>query len=204
MVLSLHLHEPEGATPLTPDEMLGLKATHITNRGELNEIESANITDGLTWLERRPKRFDILTDTAAREMHKRLFGAVWSWAGIYRLTEKNIGVPVWQISTGLRSALDTARYWQDHATFEPLEAAARFHHQLVWVHPFANGNGRWARIMADTYLEQAGFNGLLDWSAGGSLQTESEHRAQYIAALRAADSHKFEPLVSFVQSIARQ
>ncbi|MCF6208147.1 MAG: hypothetical protein L3J61_02010 [Ghiorsea sp.] len=111
--MSLELHEPEGATPLTPDELRGLKATHITNRGELNELESANIIDGLSWLDRRPKRFDLLTDQSARGIHERLFGGVWTWAGDYRLTEKNIGVPVWEISTEVRTCLDDARYWRE-------------------------------------------------------------------------------------------
>jgi fido (protein-threonine AMPylation protein) len=92
--MTFELHEPAGATPLTPDELLGLKAKHIATRGELNELESENIIAGLTWLDRRPKSFDLLTDAAVREIHKRLFGEIWGWAGIFRLTDKNIGVPV--------------------------------------------------------------------------------------------------------------
>ena len=38
--MTLELHEPAGATPLTPDELLGLKAKHIATRGELNELEA--------------------------------------------------------------------------------------------------------------------------------------------------------------------
>jgi Fic-DOC domain mobile mystery protein B len=201
--LSIEFHEPEDATPLTPDELQGLKATNITNRGELNELESANIIDGLTWLDRRPKRFDLLTDKSVREIHQRLFGGVWAWAGDYRLTDKNIGVPVWQISTEMRTCLDDAKYWREHETYDHLEAAARFHHRLVWVHPFANGNGRWARIMADTYLAQIDQEIFLDWSRGGDLQTDNVHRSRYIAALRAADGCEFEPLIAFVRGIAR-
>ncbi len=127
-------------------------AKHITTRGELNELEGENIIEGLTWLDRRPKSFDVLCDDAAGEVHKRLFGQVWDWAGVYRLTEKNIDVPVWHISTEMRTCFDDARYWRENGTYDPLEATARFHHKLVWVHPFANGNGRWARIMADQDL----------------------------------------------------
>ncbi len=199
---ALELPEPKGATPLTLEEKLGLKDKHkhITTRGELNELESANIIEGLKWLEQRPKSFDVLTDTVARTMHKRLYEAVWDWAGKYRQTEKNIGVPVWDISTKLRTCLDDARYWRDNNTYEPLEAAARFHHELVRVHPFPNGNGRWARIMADIYL--TGFNKvfILDWSGGNTF---SAHRTTYIAALKAADGHDFEALINFVKSLPR-
>ena len=201
--MTFELHEPAGATPLTPDELLGLKAKHIATRGELNELEGENIIAGLTWLDRRPKSFDVLTDAAVREVHKRLFGEVWEWAGVYRLTEKNIGVSVWQISTQLRTCLDDARYWRDDKSMGTLEAAARLHHRLVWIHPFANGNGRWARIVADAYLARIDRNIFLDWSGGGTLNADSAHRSAYIAALRAADQHDFGPLVGFIKSIAR-
>ena len=200
--MTLELHEPAGATPLTPDELIGLKVKHISTRGELNELEGENIIEGLTWLVRRPKSFDVLTDDAAREVHKRLFGKVWDWAGVYRLTEKNIGVPVWHISTEMRTCLDDARYWRENGTYKSLEATARFHHKLVWVHPFANGNGRWARIMADTYLATFDPDVLLDWSGGGTLTADSGHRVRYISALRVADGYEFGPLIEFVTEIA--
>ncbi|MFG6621582.1 Fic family protein [Sulfitobacter sp. 1A05707] len=84
-----------------------------------------------------------------------------------------------------------------------MEATACLHHRLVWIHPFANGNGHWARIMADAYLAKIDPDIFLDWSGGGTLNAESAHWSAYIAALRAADQHDFEPLVALVQSLAR-
>ncbi len=81
---------------------------------------------------------------------------------------------------------------------------ARFHHKLVWVHPFANGNGRWARIMADAYLTTIDPDTFLDWSGGGALTADSGHRARYIAALRAADGFEFGLLKEFVTEISNQ
>jgi len=115
---------------------------------------------------------------------KGLFGEVWDWAGIYRLTEKNIGVQVWHISTKLRTCLDDARYWRDHKSFDPLKATARLHHRLVLIHPFANGSGRWARIMADACLAKIDPDIFLDWSGGGTLNVETGHRSAYIAVLK--------------------
>ena len=183
--------------------MPGLKAKHIATRGELNELEGENIISGLTWLDRRPKSFDVLTDATVREIHKRLFGEAWDWAGVFRLADKNRGVPVWQISTELRTCLDDARCWRDHKSFEPLEATARLHHRPVWIQPFANANGRWARIMADAYLAKIDPDIFLDWSGDNTLNADSAHRAAYIAALRAADQHDFAPLVALVRSITR-
>lgn len=189
--------EPDGATPLDPDELEGLKFRHVTTRGELNELEQVNIEAGLRWLQRRRKR-DVLNEEYLRELHRRLFGDVWAWAGTFRLTEKNIGVDPVQIGVQLRALLDDARYWSEHQTYPPLEAAARFHHRLVQIHCFANGNGRHARIMADEYLREHFDHPPIDWAAGHDLMQGNERRDTYIAALRKADGHDYEPLLSFV------
>lgn len=192
--------EPDGATPLDSDELEGLKFRHVTTRGELNELEQANIESGLRWLQRRRKR-DVLSEEYVRELHRRLFGDVWAWAGTFRLTEKNIGVDPIQIGVQLRALLDDARYWSEHQTYSPLEAAARFHHRLVQIHCFANGNGRHARIMADEYLREHFQHSPIDWATGHDLMQGNERRDAYIAALRMADRHNYDPLLRFVGAI---
>jgi Fic family protein len=37
---------------------------------------------------------------------------------------------------------------QEHKSYSPDELAVRFHHRLVSVHAFPNGNGRWSRLAA--------------------------------------------------------
>jgi Fic-DOC domain mobile mystery protein B len=187
---------PEGLTPLDPDERDGLKFKHITTRGELDALEQANIESGLIWLDRRRKA-DILTERFARELHRRLFGEVWKWAGQFRRTEKNIGIDPLQIAVQLRMLLDDASFWAENATFAPLEAGARFHHRLVQIHPFPNGNGRHARIAADIYIVDRFGHAPIDWAAGRDLQHVSERRNAYIAALRAADAGDYQPLLAF-------
>lgn len=188
---------PEGATPLDPDEREGLKHKHITTRAELDELEQANIQTGLQWVSRSRQR-DILSDDFLRTLHKRLFGEVWDWAGTYRQTEKNIGINPLHIGVELRTLVDDARYWAEHETYPPLEAAARFHHRMVHIHPFPNGNGRHARIAADLYLERHFGHDGIEWIHGFDLQADNERRSAYIAALRAADGGDYEPLLDFV------
>ena len=189
--------EPDGATPLDPDEMEGLKFKHITTRGELDHLEQANIQEGLQWLSRQ-KSPDIFDEAFVRELHKKLFGQVWEWAGSFRLTGKNIGVDPMYIGVELRNALGDARYWAEHSTFEPLEAATRLHYRLVFIHPFPNGNGRFSRIMGDLMMEKVFGLPPINWTAGVDLQAAGERRAQYIAALRAADREEFDLLLAFV------
>lgn len=195
-----HFDEPEGATPLDPDEMEGLKFTHITTRGELDHLEQANIQEGLQWLDRQ-KAPDIFTDEFVRQLHQKMLGQVWRWAGTYRQTEKNIGVDPVQIGVQLRSVLDDARYWAENNTYKPLEAAVRFHYRLVYIHPFPNGNGRFSRIMGDIMMEKTFGLPAVEWAVGEDLQAITDRRKQYIEALRAADRGDFNLLMAFVGNV---
>jgi len=191
------INEPEGATPLDPDEMEGLLYSHITSRGELDELEQANIVEGMQWLKKQ-KNAEILSEAFVRNLHKQLFGKVWRWAGSFRQTEKNIGVDPVQMVIQLRQLLDDTTYWIENKTYPPKELAARFHHRLVLIHPFSNGNGRHARIMADVILTKFMDEPAIDWAGGYKLEAMNERRDQYINALRAADGHDFSQLLEFV------
>lgn len=175
----------EGVTPLDPDEMAGLKFNHITTKGQLDELEQANIVEGMLWLNRN-KREDILTIDFALALHKILFGQVWGWAGAFRLTEKNIGIDPCQISVSLRNLLDDLGAWIEFDTYPPYEAILRFHHLLVKIHPFPNGNGRFSRIYADVVTKKYFGVEPINWG-GRDLDNMTQTRKDYISALRAAD-----------------
>ena len=187
----------DGETPLDPDEMEGLKHPHIQTRGELNQLEQHNIQEGYKWLARQRKHKDLLTETFILDLHKQMLGQVWSWAGSLRHAEKNIGVDPVVIGVELRKLLDDARYWVEHETYNREEFAARFHHRLVKIHPFPNGNGRHARIMTDVILETILDVLPIEWGAR-TLDVEGEHRQNYINALRAADGDDYRALIDFV------
>lgn len=187
---------PDGATPLDPNELGGLKHKHITKQIELNQLEQANIESGLRWLGRQ--RADVLSDSFATTLHSRLFGDVWDWAGTFRKTGKSIGVDPIHIPVELRTLMDDAKYWASNKTYQPSEAAARFHHRLVKIHPFPNGNGRHARIMADAMLDRVYKAKPIEWAGGHDLQKIGERRTAYIAALKAADRGDINPLLQFI------
>lgn len=187
---------PDGATPLDPNELGGLKHKHITTREELDELEQANIESGLLWLGRH--KGEVLTDDFAVNLHKRLFGDVWDWAGTFRRTGKNIGIDPVHIPVELRMLMGNAKYWADNKTYPASEAAIRFHHRLVQIHAFPNGNGRHSRIMADTLLSRVYGSKPIDWAGGHDLQKLNDRRLAYIAALKSADQEDFGPLLAFV------
>lgn len=153
----------DNSTPLTEEEKQQLKAKWITNRTELNELETKGIADAEIWLLKNKK--DILNETFIKNLHKKMFGDIWKWAGTFRTTERNIGVAPYEIQPKLKILLDDVRFWIDNRTFSPKEIAIRFHHRLVQIHPFPNGNGRISRLMADLLMKQFGLP-VLDWGSG--------------------------------------
>ncbi len=194
----MNLDTPDGATPLDPDEIDGLRLSHITTRAELDRWEQENIAEAEAWALRRIHA-DILTDGFARRLHKKMFDHVWKWAGAYRKTGKNVGIPAWQIAMAVRNLCDDCTAWIEHAVYPPDEIAARFHHQLTAIHPFANGNGRHARLMTDILLVHVLKQPRFSWGSG-NLINAGECRKEYITALRAADQNDFCPLLAFVRS----
>jgi Fic-DOC domain mobile mystery protein B len=127
-----------------------------------------------------------------------MFDQTWKWAGRYRSTERNIGVACHRIRDQLAALLGDVRYWLEHATFPADEVAVRFHHRLVFIHPFANGNGRHARLLADVLASKQG-RPAFSWGAG-ELARAGDFRAAYIEALRAADRNDIRPLLRFARS----
>jgi len=189
---------PEGATPLDPDEARGLLLSHITSRSELDRWEQENIAEAESWAFRRTPR-DILSDGFIKSLHKKMFGTVWRWAGDFRTTGKNIGVPSWQIVAELRNLCADCSTWIEHDTYPPDEIAVRFHHRLTVIHPFPNGNGRHARLMTDIMLVHLLKQQRFSWGSG-NLVNAGECRQQYINALRDADRQDYAALLAFVRS----
>ncbi|MCU7829156.1 MAG: mobile mystery protein B [Candidatus Thiodiazotropha sp. (ex Myrtea sp. 'scaly one' KF741663)] len=186
----------DASTPLSAEELEGLIPSYITLRSELNEAEQANILEAEEWAFKRKR--DVLSEKFLNDLHKRMFERVWKWAGQHRHTGKNIGVDAYRIPVELRQLLDDVRFWISHETYQPDEIATRFHHKLVWIHIFPNGNGRHARLATDLLLTALG-QPRFTWGRE-NLVDANETRQAYVGALRAADQHDYGPLLAFVRS----
>lgn len=194
--MGLNLDYPAGATPLDPDEAAGLIPAHITTMGQLNDWEAQNIVQAELWL--RGRRRELLSPDFVRLLHRHMFSETWKWAGKFRNTEKSIGIDPAHISARTHDLLEDIKAQLQYKSYSLDEIAARFHHRLVSIHPFANGNGRHARLMADLLLEE---NGAPRFSWGQNSTADAVTvREQYIGALRAADGKNYQPLFNFVRS----
>jgi Fic-DOC domain mobile mystery protein B len=190
----------DGQTPLDEEEKDGLLIPTIATRGELDEFEQQNIEEAVQWtLSRSFKMELIFTEEFIRMVHKRMYADVWSWAGQFRKTNKNLGVDKWQITSDLKHLLDDAKYWHDNNTYPPDEIAIRFKHRIVSIHCFPNGNGRHSRLMADVIIEKIYKQPVFSWGAT-NLSSESDARAAYLKALKTADKGDYNLLIAFARS----
>ena len=188
-----------GATPLDLDEAAGLIPAHITTQADLNAWEQFNLAQGERWSLRQTRR-NLLEEGFVRDLHRHMFGKTWRWAGTFRHSNKNIGVDWTQVTVKLRELMDNTQYQIDHSTMDADELAVRFHHQLVWIHPFPNGNGRHARLMADLLVMRWGRT-RLTWGGGEqALVSKGSPRDRYLSALRAADQGQYSDLIAFARS----
>ena len=189
-----------GQTPLDPEEIDGLLIDTISTRGELDEFEQQNIEEAVQWvLKRRLSPDQILREAFICQLHQKMYGDVWSWAGQFRNTEKNIGIARWRIGPELRTLLDDTLYWVEHNTYPPEEIALRFKHRIVSIHCFPNGNGRHSRLMADIIIDKIFKQNVFSWGAA-NLVHQGETRVTYLQAVRAADAGGIGPLIEFARS----
>ena len=198
--MGLDLIYDDGQTPLSEEEKEGLLIKSITTHGELNEQEQLNIEEAIKWIiNTKFKKDKILTEKFIKSLHKKMFGNVWSWAGKFRTSEKNIGVQWVRIGTDLRMLLDDTHYWIDNGTYPPEEIAIRFKHKLVTIHCFPNGNGRHSRIMADLIIESIFGRKIFSWNQSNMVKAD-ETRKEYIRSIKEGDKGDINPLIKFARS----
>lgn len=187
----------DGSTPLDPDQIRGIKFSHLVNMGELDEVEDLNIQKGLEWLNRQ-KGDDYLSMEFLCKLHEKLFGDVWKWAGTFRKVEVNLSkIKYYDVGPQLKMFFEDAKLWIEGGRMSWDEISAEMHHRLIAIHPFPNGNGRTTRIYTE-YVQKRNKQAVTSWKA--SLNHDpKERRRVYIKSLQQADKGDFRPLIEFMQ-----
>lgn len=198
--MGLKIEYINGQTPLSEEELEGLKIPSISTRGELDEFEQLNIEKAIEWtLRLKIKPEQLFSEKFILDLHKKMFSDVWKWAGNFRRTEKNIGIRSYKIGMELNQLLGDALYWFQNNTYSKEEIAIRFKHRLVSIHCFPNGNGRHSRLIADLVLIKLFNENHFTWG-NSSLSKATEMREKYIKSLKEADCQNYESLIAFAKS----
>lgn len=197
--MGLNLEYLDGQTPLDENEKDGLLIKTIGTRGELDEFEQLNIEKAVEWtisLKFQPE--DILSEQFIKQLHNKMFCDVWSWAGKFRKTNKNIGVDKYLVAEELRRLIDDCKFWIKNKTYSKDEIAIRFKHRLVKIHCFPNGNGRHSRLMADVIISKIFEKKYFSWSRS-DINKKSEARTNYLKAIKKADKGDIKLLIEFAR-----
>jgi Fic-DOC domain mobile mystery protein B len=198
--MGLDLNYQDGQTPLDENESEGLLLKTITTQAELNEAEQLNIEEAVEWTLR--KKFgvdDIVSEVFCNELHRKMYSQVWRWAGVFRKTNKNIGVDKFQIPVELRMLIDDCKTWIEKKIYREDEIAVRFKHRIVSIHCYSNGNGRHSRLMADVIVSHIFGGPVFTWGVA-NLVKAGEARKTYLRALKAADKGSMKELIEFARS----
>ena len=186
-----------GETPIT--DISGLIPKHVRTVRDLGLVEIGNTVEAIAkYLSRKPtRRMAPFTRKWMLRVHKEMFGEVWSWAGQVRTTELNIGVAAYRVVPEMEGLAQDIAGWANHAA-DPMEQSARIHHRTVQIHPFLNGNGRWARLLGQIWqFQKMGF--YAEWPEAQMWEEVSPLRGEYIGALKEADRGNLEPLLDLQQ-----
>lgn len=198
--MGLNIEYIDGQTPIDEEEKEGLLIETISTKGELDEFEQLNIEEALQWvISKKFKQQQVFSEKFICNLHKRMYGNVWGWAGKFRKTEKNIGVISYHIPMQLKVLCDDILFWIKNKTYPPEEIAIRFKHRLVSIHCFPNGNGRHSRLMADIIIEKLFGKKPFSWNAE-NLSKDSDTRKAYLNAVKKADNNEYQPLLEFANS----
>jgi len=197
--MGLNLRYSNGQTPINEEEKEGLKISSISTQSDLDQFEQLNIEQAVAWTIASQFEADlILTEDFIQKVHKKMLGDVWQWAGQFRKSNKNRGVPWFCVPGELKKLLEDGQFWVQHEVFPPKEIAIRFKHRLVSIHCFPNGNGRHARLMADIIMEHVFGLEAFNWHRSAPYSPQ-EIRKKYIYALQCADEGMIDPLIEFAQ-----
>lgn len=198
--MGITLKYKKGQTPLNEEEKDGLLIKTITLQKELDEFEQLNIEKSVEWtIHANLKQDKILSEKFIKNLHKKMYGDVWKWAGEFRKSEKNIGIKWTQIGLELKILIDDIKYWIENKTYPPKEIAIRFKHRIVQIHCFPNGNGRHSRMMADIIVESIFGKEIFPWNKLNMVKAD-ETREKYITTLKEADNGNIKPLIEFAQN----
>ncbi len=198
--MGLSLEYINSTTLLNPEEINGLKIKSISTQGEIDEFEQQNIEKAIQWtFGKKLTAETLISEKFILAIHRKMFSDVWKWAGEFRKSEKNLGIPSYKIQSELKMLLDDTLYWIQNGTYTKDEICIRFKHRLVSIHCFANGNGRHSRLMADLISESIFRNPVFSWGTR-TLTSSIQAREYYLSAINSADQLDYEPLIKFAKS----
>ncbi|MDG4868660.1 Fic family protein [Guyparkeria sp. 1SP6A2] len=187
-------YEP-GSNALVLKNKLG-----ITDPAEMQDAETELLLDLYTYVFGSVSPEQRLTVALIKEWHRKWLGNLFDWAGEERSVNMTKGGFLFAAAGQVPQLLEQF----ERASLAPLTpcygmdrdaaavAIAEVHVEFILIHPFREGNGRIARLVADVMASQAGL-GQLDYTP---WEREKEG---YVAAIHAGLDRDYGPMTEWVK-----
>lgn len=199
-----HLPEDQcepGSRGLVLKNRLGIRSQREMDRAETEALKRAE--DAFFRMYVRTHRF---TASDIRRMHKAWLGEIYDWAGRYRQVKISKGGFPFTFPAQIPKLMDELEEGPlrklTPCNFESKEqlvqALAEIHVELLLIHPFREGNGRLARVLATLMALQAGFPTLDFRSIKGKKKQE------YFAAVRAGMDRNYKRMEKLFSEVLRK
>lgn len=178
----------------------------ICRKREMDALEAEMLSDATDWSIRHYSAAHRFTAEDVKRLHRRWLGKVYPWAGEYRQVNIGKGGFAFAMAAQVPRLMDELdrKYLSVHTPCRAddldriIEALAIVHAELVLIHPFRDGNGRIARLVATLMALQAGLP-LLDFSG-----IKGRKRQEYFAAVQASMGRDYEPMKRIFRSVIRR
>jgi cell filamentation protein len=178
----------------------------IKKKRDMDEAEAIALKRAVDKLIRRYDKTHKFVSEDIRAIHKEWLGGIYEWAGNYRNVKLSKGEMPFAFPAQIPSLMKKLECGplQRHTPCSftsrgrVVEALAEVHTELILIHPFREGNGRTARILATLMALQAGLP-LLNFEA-----LQKEKREEYYAAVRAGLDQNYKPMEELFSWVIRE
>ena len=187
---------PEGQAEILPNK-LGLKKPEEIAISEFEGFLEAEIllAESLTAKTKFNTKYIL-------KIHKLALAHLYTFAGKYR--NVNISKGGFLFSSALHLPQSMKEFEDEVLLQLPaiysdreklIEDVATVHAELLFIHPFREGNGRTARILANLMVRKAGYD-LLEFD-----KIEGEVFEQYVLAVQKASLKNYQPMAKIIRMI---
>ena len=192
----------EGNTLTLQETKIVLEGITVGGKSLLEHFEVINHREAIFYVEDIVSRREPLTEYLIRQLHYLVLKNIRDRdAGSYR--EVNVFItgsrhipPMNSLVPPMMRELTDWLNSTEALKLHPVEKAARFHHDFVYIHPFVDGNGRTGRLLMNLLLMQDGYP---------SAVINAEKRSNYYTALESASILKdYTTIITLVAKAVEQ
>ena len=162
-----------------------------------DHVEAKNDAEAFDLMIRLVHSKKQISQEIIQELHALVTKGLLADSGKYRTENVRISGSKTTPPSYLKIVKLMNQYISDNKNLKihPIKKAAFIHHELVFIHPFLDGNGRVARLITNLYLMNQGYCPIV---------LKKEDRRKYYQVLQRADDGDLSQFANFIAQAAHE